>query len=422
MNAIRAGGFGLRPARRGGAALAPRNIRVRGAALAGLLTLSCSAPSDRTDTLPGSDARVDRVLTGLYVREAEDSQPSETWSLRERMQHHRVPAVSIAILRDGAIEWARAYALEEESDERISVETLFQAASISKALTAFAVLRLVDEGVLDLDEPVNRYLRSWRLPDSDAGAADSVTVRLLLAHMAGLNVPGFPGYRADTPLPALSEILDGVQPANTPPIRITAPPGSRWSYSGGGYVVLQQVIEDATGADFAGIMSEKVLSPLGMSRSTFRQPLPAELAAVAASGHDERGARIEGRWHVYPELAPAGLWTTPSDLARFALAVRAEATRQPEALLSDEMGRALVTPQFGAFSLGLLVRRNGEDSWFTHNGGNAGYRALMYAYLTTGDGAVVMTNSDGGMGLADEIINSIAREYGWPMFRPEGLQ
>ncbi len=370
-----------------------------------------------------TEARIKRVLSGLHVLRSVGSMPAEEWTLEERTAHYGVPAVSIAVIHDGRIQWARAYgrAVAGES-QKVSERTLFQAASISKALTALATLRVVDQGLLALDAPVNRYLRSWRLPESDAGSSDSVTVARLLAHMAGLNMPNFPGYKPGAAMPTLTQILDGVAPANTPPIRIVQPPGSTWAYSGGGYLVLQQVLQDVTGQEFPRLMDSLVLTPLGMEHSTFQQPLPANLVAHAAAGHHEDGEALPSRWRIQPELAAAGLWTTASDLARFALAVHAAANRSPRSLLSAQSAAALTTPQFISFSLGLLVRRNGEHVWFTHNGGNEGYRALMYAYLTTAEGAVVMTNSDAGMALASEIINSIALEYGWPGFIPEELQ
>jgi CubicO group peptidase (beta-lactamase class C family) len=388
--------------------------------LSSVLAAACSTTGAGS---PGSESRIAHVLGGLHARTSDTSAPTARWTLEERMAHYRVPAVGIAVIHDGRLQWARAYEVTAEGERRaISDQSLFQAASISKAVTAFAALRVVDRGQIALDAPVNRYLRSWRLPESETGSSDSVTVARVLAHMAGLNVPGFPGYQPGVAIPTLIQILDGTAPANTPPIRIVQPPGSGWAYSGGGYVVLQQLLQDVTGLDFPTLMDRLVLAPLGMDHSTFRQPLPANLEAQAAVGHDEDGEALPGRWHVYPELAAAGLWTTASDLARFALAVRAAATQSPRGLLSQESAVALTTPRFGSFSLGLLVRRNREHAWFTYNGGNAGYRALLYAYLTVGEGAVVMANSDAGMALAREIINSVALEYGWPGFVPEELQ
>lgn len=379
---------------------------------------ACTTTGDNNQALR---ARVERVIGGLHVRQsAAESVPAESWNLEARMSHHRVPAVSIAVIHEGEIQWARAYGRAVKGGkESASERTLFQAASISKALTAFATLRVVDQFLLDLNTPVNRYLRNWKLPASDAGSPDSVTAALVMAHMAGLSGFNFPGYSPGSPIPTLTQILDGVAPANTPPVRIAQPPGSTWTYSNGGYLVLQKVLQDATGEGFPSLMNTLILEPLGMKHSTFQQPLPAELEGSAAVGHHEDGEPLPGRWRIHPELAAAGLWTTASDLARFALAVHAAANQLPGALLSADSAAALTTQRFINFSLGLLVRRNGDNIWFTHNGGTEGYRALMYAYLTASEGAVVMMNADTGLALASEIINAVALEYGWPGFIPE---
>ena len=382
-----------------------------------LILVSYSAKSDSE---PSLEIRIANVINGLHVLKSPGSVPDKKWTLQERMEHLHVPAVSIAVIHDGRIEWARAYGFVSAGERRpVTNQTRFQAASVSKALTAFATLRVVDEGLLDLGTPVNRYLRNWKLQDSDAGLSDSVTIALLMAHMAGLNWFVFPGYAPDDSIPTLIQILDGAPPANSKPVRITQTPGSSWSYSNGGYMVLQQVLEDITGENFSTLMDQLILAPLGMEHSTFEQPLPSDLESLASVGHHDDGTTLPERWRTQPELAAAGLWTTASDLARFALGVYAAANQSPDALLSAESAVALTTQRFINFSLGLLIRRNGGHRWFTHNGGNEGYRCLMYSYLTVGEGAVVMANSDNGLMIASEIINSIALEYEWPRFIPE---
>jgi CubicO group peptidase (beta-lactamase class C family) len=398
------------------------------AGMIALLITSLAACHVRVVRETPTETRIQRVLAGLYTRRSIDETPAETWALAERMASHRVPAVSVAVIHDGRIEWARAYGRTGPSGAQAATpETLFQAASISKPLTAFAVLRAADRGLLSIDSPANRYLRTWHLPDSPQGRSESVTVALLMGHMSGLDVASSPGYSQSSALPTLTQILDGVAPATSPPIRIVSPPGSKWMYSGGGYDVLQQILTDVFGRSFPDLMTDLVLAPTGMTHSTFEQPLDVSLQPNAAVGYREDGRTVAGGWRVYPELAAAGLWTTASDLARFAMAVQSAANRRPGALLSSSSAAALTVPRFGGSpryggsSLGLIIRHNAGQSWFTFNGGNAGYRAVMYAYLNAGEGAVVMTNSDAGMALADEVINSIAREYNWPAFVPEDL-
>ena len=199
--------------------------------------------------------------------------------------------------------------------DAVTPTTLFQAGSISKPVFATAVMRLVSSGVLDLDADVNDYLTSWRVPDS-GGWTPRITLRQLLSHSAATSIHGFPGYPAAGPWPTVTEVLDGVPPANTLPVVVEGVPGLHVRYSGGGTTIAQQVVTDVVGKPFPELMRELVLEPAGMSNSTFEQPLPAAIAERAAFGHPWNGVPVAGGWHVYPEMAAAGLWTTAGDLAR----------------------------------------------------------------------------------------------------------
>ncbi|HEU4948645.1 MAG TPA: serine hydrolase, partial [Kribbella sp.] len=305
--------------------------------------------------------------------------------------------------------------------------TLFQACSISKPIAAFAMLRLVDRGLLDLDEDVNRRLTSWKVPPT-GNWQPVVTLRQLVSHSAGLTTHGFPGYRYDAELPTPVQVLDGVRPANTFAVRVDTVPGAQFRYSGGGTVIMQQLLEDVTGSPFRQLMRELVLNPLGMTNSDYAQPLPLELHSRAATAHDKLGRPIDGRWHTYPELSAAGLWTTPGDLATFALAVQDAYAAGDGALLSPELARELLTPQIpatdrigglNALGLGLFLGGAGEGSTFGHSGGNEGFRCHLLAYRDTGKGAAVMTNGDNGAWLVQKAFASIAEAFGWPDYLME---
>ena len=293
-------------------------------------------------------------------------------------------------------------------------DTLFQAASISKPVAASAALRLVEQNQLSLDAPVNARLKSWRIADSAAAKGDAVTLRHLLTHTAGLTVHGFGGYRPGTAIPSVLQVLDGTAPANSGAVRLTAAPGSEWRYSGGGYTVLQLILTDATGRSFADLMSGLVLRPAGMSRSSFIQPLPATAAKKAAVAHSGNGKPVPGRYHLYPEMAAAGLWTTPSDLARWAGDLGAAYNGEKGRLLSPAMARQMLTPGKGDWGLGLGVRRDGETVRFSHSGANEGFRSLMIVDPVRGDGLVLMANSDSGGKLFGPLIQAVGEIFGWP--------
>lgn len=384
-----------------------------------LACLSVDAAPKPKATDAALEARVHRVEHGLLPNTIIKGAPPATMELAERMRFYNVPGVSVAVIQDGRIDWARGYGVQEAGKgDPVTPETVFQAASISKPVAALAALRLVQEGRLQLDEDVNAKLVSWHVPENELTREQKVTLRRLLSHSAGLTVHGFPGYAVDAPVPTLVQVLDGAKPANTAPIRVDILPGTQWRYSGGGYTVMQQLLMDVTKKPLPDLMREKVIAPLGLRHSTYEQPLPARLAAMAASGHID-GQPIQGRWHTYPEMAAAGLWTTPSDLALVAVEIQRALAGRSDKIMTPEMARQMVTPQIQDHGLGPTVAGTGKTARFLHGGSNAGFEAIWMAYQTTGQGAVVMTNAQGGGRLAAEILRAISREYGWPDYAPK---
>ena len=230
---------------------------------------------------------------------------------------------------------------------------------------------------------------------------------------------GFAGYSVDAPLPTVPQILDGMKPANGAAVRVNKVPGNGFRYSGGGTTVAQLLMTDVLGRPFADIMRDSVLTPLGMADSTFEQPLPDARQAQAATAHDEQGTKIKGRWHVYPEMGPAGLWTTPSDMARYMIAVQQARRGENNNVLGPELLAEMMTPQGGGpVGLGPFVIEKNGGKRFEHSGGNAGFRCRFIAFLDRGQGAVVMTNSDNGNRTVNEVVNSIAVAYHWPDYLP----
>ena len=355
------------------------------------------------------------LLPAISVRGATVPPPMK---LADRMAYYHVPGVGIAVINNGALEWARGYGVATAHEtRRVTADTLFQAASISKPLTAMAALALVQDGRLSLDEDVNLKLKSWRVPDNTFTAGQKVTLRALLAHNAGFNVEDVGSYAAEEPLPTLAQALDGLPPAHSPPIRVEAEPGKEFRYSGGGYSVIQRLLIDVTGKPFPNLMQDLVLGRLGMTSSTFRQPLPAERGAAAATGHDVNGEPLSGRWHVFPQAAAAGLWTTPSDLARFAIEMQRSFKGKSNAVLSMAMTKEMMTPRLAGYGFGWWVGGTSTRASFSHPGKNEGFLCMLFAYLDTGQGAVVMTNGDGGNALFNEILRAISHEYSWPDYR-----
>lgn len=340
------------------------------------------------------------------------SSKSETKStLLERMEHYHVPGVSIAVVTDGKIEWAKGYGISNKIDgQKVNDKTLFQAGSISKPLAALAALKLVEEGKIGLDEDVNIYLRDWKIPKNKFTKDEKVTLRRLLTHTAGVTVHGFPGYKRTDTLPAIEDVLNGK--GNTPAIYVDTIPGSIWRYSGGGYIIVQKLVEDISGLPFEKYMAQSILKPIGMENSTFYQPLPSHLHAQASAGYSSKGKIMEGLWNNYPEQAAAGLWTTPTDLAKFCIEIQEILLNKKSGVLSRETVEIMLTAGKNNWGLGLMVLKKGDSLiGFAHRGKNFGYSSDMTASIHKRSALIIMTNGDNGTQLIDEIKNSIFGFY-----------
>jgi len=369
----------------------------------------------------GADQRMSRVLADLRPETAVPARVSPAQTLAERMDYYATPGASIGVVDDGALAWASGFGVRMMGTaDAVTATTPFQAGSISKPVFALAVMRLVEQGTLDLDADVNGYLSSWRVP-ANGGWQPRITLRQLLSHTAGTTVHGFRGYPASGPWPTPLEVLQGVPPANTPEVIVDLMPGLAFRYSGGGTTIAQQVVVDVLGRPFPDLMRELILDPLGMADSTFEQPLPAPMAARAAVGHPLNGQPLSGGAHVYPEMAAAGLWTTAADLSRLAIALMRTLRGERSALpLNTESVQSMLQPQLPDqtigehfVGIGWYCSGEGDDFCFGHQGVDEGFLAEMRVLPNRGKAAAVMINAHGWL-LPVEIFKAIGREYGWP--------
>ncbi|NMG19193.1 serine hydrolase domain-containing protein [Brasilonema bromeliae] len=386
--------------------------------------------------LQSVEQRIERVINNLLPATALEGKFGSPKTLDEQLVHYHTPGISIAVINDFEIEWARGFGVcEARTSREVTPNTLFQAASISKPVFALAVMRLAQEGRLNLDEDVNTYLTSWRVP-AIGDWQPRVTLRQLLSHTAGLTVHGFPGYLNSEPLPTTIQVLNGEPPANTDKVEVNIIPGLHYRYSGGGTTVAQQVLVDLLKQPFPEIMRELVLNPLGMTNSTYQQPLPNDWSARAATAHPFSGIPLEGKHHVYPEMAAAGLWTTATDLAKVGVEILRVLRGLPATVWSKETIEEMLRPQqpeqtqganesFVGLGNGLFVGLGffagggiGDGFYFFHSGTNEGFVALMRVYAHIGKGAVVMLNSN-EIELMPEVMRSLALEYDWPDVFPQ---
>ncbi len=391
------------------------------ARLVAALLCFVSAPllTAQSATTPGTDELIHKIETCLPPAVVVKGEPPACTPLLTRMQQLHIQGVSIAVVHHGVIEWARGYGVATPAGAPVAPDTLFQAGSISKPVAAMAALRLVQEGKLSLDEDVNTKLTSWKVPPTTVIAPGAiVTLRELITHTAGMTVHGFPGYASTGPIPTLVQVLNGEKPANTEPIRIETPPNTKWNYSGGGFTIMQQLVLDVSHEPFPKLLHDTVLAPIGMTHSTYEQPLPAALQPHAAAPYDVHGVAIPEGAHTYPEMAAAGLWTTPSDLGRYIIENQQSLQGKANHVLSQTMTKEMMTPGKGSWGLGVQIGGSPANPYFTHGGVNEGFEALFVGYENNGDGAAIMTNAQGGSRICSEIMSAIAVAYNWPDFRP----
>jgi CubicO group peptidase (beta-lactamase class C family) len=337
----------------------------------------------------------------------------------EEMAAHHVPSVSIAVVDHGRVVWAKAYGLADvASGRRATTRTLFQAGSISKPVAATGAMALAQAHKLDLDAPANGQLTSWNIPDNAFTKDHPVTPRQLWTHTAGTTVHGFPGYAAGAPVPTVVEVLEGKPPANTLPVIVERQPGAAWNYSGGGITIAQLVMTDVTREPFPALMRRLVFAPAGMRDSTYEQPLSAPRTTQAATGYLRNGAPVQGRFHTYPEMAAAGLWTTPTDLAKWAIALERAYEGSSTRVISRASAREMLTPGRGGWGVGVEVGGSGDDFHFDHSGDDWGFKASLMAWPRGGRAVVAMANGDDGMVVVVELMQAVAREYGWKGLEP----
>ena len=365
------------------------------------------------------EAQISAVSAQAAIELAQ-TQPGEdglgTSTVAELMEEFGVPGVSVAVIQDFKIHWAKAYGVADvETGQLVDIETMFQAASISKPVAAMGVLRAVQDGLFSLDDDINDILDSWTLDGREFTRNRPVTPRTLTSHTSGLGDGfGFPGYDPEQPLPTTVQILEGHELSNVGSVFMEREPMTFYEYSGGGVTVMELALSDVRRRPFVDVLQEGVLAPIGMTRSSYAQPISPEHNKNAARAHDNNGDSRGPKWHVYPEHAAAGLWTTPTDLARLIIEVQRSASGESNRVLSQSMIQEMLNPVgVGPFAVGFTVSKIGEGWYFSHGGSNWGFRALMLAHKVKGYGLVVMTNADQGSTVINEIGRRIQHTYNW---------
>ena len=353
-----------------------------------------------------SDTVEQNLLKAIVVK----GETSAAVSITQRMQELKVPGVSIAVIQDHEIVWSKGYGIANSATNTpVDDTTLFQAGSISKPVAALAALKLVEQGKLALDADVNAYLKGWQLSGEALSSESPVTLRHLLTHTGGLTVHGFPGYEAGTELPSTVSVLNGE--GNTDKVLVNQTPGSKWRYSGGGYTVMQKMVEDVTGQSFAEYTDTHILTPMGMSSSTYQHALSQDLMSRASAAFDQHGEMFEVTFNDYPEKAAAGLWTTPIDIGRYAMHMQAIMQGKDDGVLQKSMVESMFTSHENDWGLGPEMSNSDGGKLFGHGGKNLGFTNDFRAFVNKGDGIVVMANGDNANPLIREIMITLSNHY-----------
>ncbi|MGC5743751.1 serine hydrolase [Chryseobacterium sp. NFX27] len=361
------------------------------------------------------NSEISKVEAGLMP--AVRFQGDALWTLESRMKHYNIPGVSIAVIKNSKVIWSKAYGFADvESKVPVNTQTLFQAASMSKPVSVYAALAEVEAGKINPDADVNIYMKSWKIPENEFTKQKKVSFKNIASHTAGFTVSGFPGYEPDKPVPTLVQLLNGQSPSNTPAIFVDKAPGTPFRYSGGGYCVMQQMLMDIEGKDFTTVMNEKVLIPLNMKNSTFSQPLSEAQAQLAATAYNQEGVKVAGKHHIYPEQAPAGLWTTAEDLSKFIIDIQNTLSGKSSTIISQKTAEEFTTPFIDPFmGLGVFLENREGHIYFNHGGWNEGFSSRFIANKTSGDGIVILTNTNKPE-FVEELARSVAEVYHWPEF------
>ncbi len=394
-------------------------------------------PEEESNVLSKSvDGRIARVESGLVpLSETYRPQWGSAAALAERMAHYHAPGASIAVIDANEIDWVKGYGVRAAGEhEPVTSQTLFHAGSVAKSLSAAAILGLVEQGLLRLDDDVNNGLVSWRVPENENTRAEKVTLRRLLSHSAGLEdgltnrgpadpMPAYVTFGDRAPGVTLRELLEGLPEDGIQATRVASVPGSGFRYTNADYAILELLVEDRISQPFEDFMQAAVLDRLGMAYSSYRQPQPGRLRALCASEHMLDGKMVEGGRANFPFHAAGSLWTTPGDLAVFVIDLMRAYQGEAGHLLPPRMAQEMLSPQIeihddhlsDASGLGVNLQRTGQGPKAWHSGGTWGSSSIIWFYPRIGKGAAVMINSASGGALLFEILLSIAIAYGWPM-------
>ncbi|PTB87280.1 hypothetical protein C9928_00730 [Pseudidiomarina aestuarii] len=383
-----------------------------------LATVALNVPAAMAENSSESDVK---AIESLLLPNQYLADQLTTQSIAEVMLKDNIAGVSMAFIDHGEIKWQRTYGYADLNTlQPVTPTTVFAGASLSKPLAAVTAMTWVEKGKISLDGDINEYLKSWQLPDSEFTETQKVTLRHLIGHQAGVNNHVPRPYGVDETLPTVTQMLAGEAPYEGPPASLFTTPGERYQYSNPGYTIIQQLIEDVSGVRFEAAVQDAIFKPLGLSSSSFEQPIPEALMARRASGYTEQLSAYP--YQLYPFKGAGGVWTTPTDLAHFVMTLIEDYHTGQDTLISQE----LAADMFARTPVRLGFKKHyvdgSDDIVFDHWGSIPGFTSYLVGSVEHQQALVIMTNSDNGFNLMAAIARTVAQHYGWQPTKPKVFQ
>ncbi|MEL6944401.1 MAG: serine hydrolase domain-containing protein [Bacteroidota bacterium] len=348
---------------------------------------------------------------GTYAQQAFflTEEEGELYTLEERMDRHKVNGASLTIIRNFELDTTIQLGYRDREDNLlVNEETLFQMGSMTGAIVKFATIRLVSDGKIKLDTPVNDYLKTWKIEEKGFTKNAPITVRDLLLERRGFNPIYKPkGYVAGAEIPTVEQILNGEKPSNLPALALEKNKSKKSSLAND--LILQKLLEDVHGKDFPTLIQEQVFEPLGMNNSIITSELTSAQKQNACVGYNDNQSRIAGDRQVYPELAHSGLWSTSTDYAKFVLHIFKAAKGLDNSLLRRDLAILGVKAQHENETLILLEKLEGGRNYW--GGATKGFYCQFEANLEEGWIVVGCSNRQLAWQFVNWDLNSRGIEY-----------
>ncbi|MCS4301001.1 serine hydrolase [Chryseobacterium sp. BIGb0232] len=326
---------------------------------------------------------------------------TDSLNIEPQLEKYKLPGFSLVVFENYKIVYSSQVGVKSmDSKEKLDENTAFSTASIAKPITALLCHILEEKGLINLNDPIDKYLKRWHLPKSKFTENNSPTWKQFLNHTAGTSQGGFEDHYEGETIPTITQSLLGQIPRYDKEIEFLFTPGTSFEYSGGGYVIIQMALEDTLNKPIAELAQEYIFSPLGMKNTTMIQPNEKGFLKNVAFVHDKEGKVIKTGLPITPQVAPSGLWSTPTDLAKLSIEIQNALRNKNNKVISHQVAKEVtkvtaLKNAVGGWSYGWQKSFGYSNyDWFSCNGSNTGVGGNVLASMTDGNGMVYLANGE----------------------------